>query len=105
MIQQFAETLKMHHLAGAQEFYHLIHIRIVRKAQDIIIRCARLLFSRQILGEICYGISFRLNVCCSKGNSGSICGIHGVSVIYIVVGVAVFVEASRALAVGKLSYD
>lgn len=48
----FAEALIVHDLTLSQEADHIRHIRIIAQTQDIIIRLARLLLGRHILGEV-----------------------------------------------------
>lgn len=42
-LERFAETLEMHHLARPQEANHVVHIRVIRQPQDVVIRHPRLL--------------------------------------------------------------
>ena len=40
----FAEALEMHDLAFAQELDRIVHIRVVRQTQNVVIRCPGFLF-------------------------------------------------------------
>ena len=39
----FAEALKMHDLALAEEFYYVVYVGVIREAEDVIIHRASLL--------------------------------------------------------------
>ena len=47
----------MDDLTLAQEADHVVHIRIVAQAQDVVIRYARLLLGGHILDQICHRVA------------------------------------------------
>ena len=53
----FTEALEVHDLARTQEFDDITHVRIVGKAQNVVIRHARLLFRSQVLCEVRDGVA------------------------------------------------
>ena len=55
--QAFTEALEVHDLARTQEFDDITHVRIVGKAQNVVIRHARLLFRSQVLCEVRDGVA------------------------------------------------
>ena len=55
--QAFAKTLEVYDLARTQEFDDITHVRIVGKAQNVVIRHARLLFRRQVLRQVRDGVA------------------------------------------------
>ena len=50
--QSFAKALEVHHFPLTQKANDIVHIRVVRQAQNIVIGGARLLLSAHILGQV-----------------------------------------------------
>ena len=68
--QAFTEALIVHKLALTQKAYHIFHIRVINKPQDVIVGGAGFLFRRQILMQIGDGVSLRSNRRGIKRDSG-----------------------------------
>ena len=64
-----------------QEFDHIIHIRIIRQPQNVVIGDPCLLLSRQILGQIRNGVTLDLDTGCSPGESGCGGGVYTYRVV------------------------
>lgn len=67
--QRLAETLEVDDLAFPQELDRIAYVGIVGKPQDIVICRAGFLFSGKILNEVCYRVSFGLEICCCERRS------------------------------------
>lgn len=95
----------MHDLARSEEFYYLVHVRIVAHTENVVIGGSRLLLRRKILNKIGNGIRLGLKVSRLKRHARRVRGIDRVAVINVVIAVSVLVEALGSLAVGELPYD
>ena len=71
-----AESLIMYDFSFTQEFYRLNNIRIIYKAQNIIVCQSRLLFCCKVLVQIRKHISGNLECACRKWHTGSCLRIY-----------------------------
>ena len=70
LLDRLAEALEMHDLPRAEEADDVVHIRIVRQAQNVIIRRAGLLLGRKVLAQIADGVAHDLHRCGRPGRAG-----------------------------------
>lgn len=63
LLDRLAEALEMHDLPRAEEADDVVHIRIVRQAQNVVIRRAGLLLGRKVLAQIADGVAHDLHRC------------------------------------------
>ena len=59
-LHRFAEPLEMHHLPFPEELDHIVHIRVIRQTQNVVVGCSGFLFCTHILHQIRDGIAFDL---------------------------------------------
>lgn len=102
---RFTEALEMHDLAFAQIADGVDHIRVVCQAQDIVIRCPRLLLGCHVLGQIRKGISLGLEIGSSERNPASRLRVNGTGVIHEILVKAVLPEICLRHSAGELVND
>ena len=76
----FTKSLEVNDLPFPQEFDHIVHVRIVRKPQDVVIGNPCLLLGSQVFRQIRHGIPLDLHGSGTPGEAGG-CGRvdpHGV---------------------------
>lgn len=104
-MDRIAEPLKVNYLPRPEETDDVVHVRIVRQPEDIVVGGARLLLCCHILTKIRNGIPLALQVGSGKRHSRRASRIHGVGMVNIVISHAVAVKGLRSLAGGELGDD
>lgn len=104
-IQKLAKALEMDDLTLTQEFHHFIHVRIIRKSENIVIGSSGFLFSSQILHKISNRITLGLDIGSSKRYTGGICRINSIGMVYIIIAFAITIKALSAFAICELTYN
>ena len=82
LFQRLAKALEVDDLPGSQELDDVIHIRVIREPQNVVIGNTGFLFCGQILRQICNYIALHCHRCGVPGKAGGCCGINAGGVIY-----------------------
>ena len=78
----FSKALEVNDLPFPEEFDHIIHIRIIGQAKNIILCDSCFLLRTKILRKVCHRIAFDLHGCCRPRKSGGRGGIHPGGMVY-----------------------
>lgn len=81
-----AKPLEMNDFPLPQELDNVIHIRVIREPQDVVISCAGFLFGRHILHKVRHGIALDLHGRSAPGGSCGGGGVDACGVIHEVGG-------------------
>ena len=82
----FAEALIVHDFPLPQELDGLGHIRVVGKAQDVVVAEPRLLLCCKVLVQIGYGVAGDGKGCRGERHAGGSLGIYACGVVHEIVG-------------------
>lgn len=103
MIEQFAKTLEVNHLALPQETDNLVYVRVVGQPQDIVVCCPCFLLRSHVFDDIRDRVCLYLEVRRCERHSCRIRCIYAVRMVNVIIRPAVLVEAARTLAVRQLT--
>lgn len=59
-LDSFTKTLEVHDLPLPKEFDYIIHIRVIRQPQNVVVGYACFLLRRQVFHQICHGVALDL---------------------------------------------
>lgn len=100
--EALAEALEVHDLPLPQELDGIPHVRVVGKAQDVVIGHAGLLLRAQILVQVGNGVPGHREGCGAEGRAGSRYRIHASGVIHKIGVKARLLYLLRSQIPGKL---
>lgn len=93
----------MNNLPCAQESNDFVNVWVVGKAQYIVVGRARFLLGSHVFHYVCDGVCLDCKISRAERYPGSIHRVDSIRMTYVVVSLAVLIEALRALAVRKLT--
>ena len=106
LAQTLAKALIMDDLTLTQEADHIVHIRVIRQAQDIVIGLTGLLLGGQVLSQVGNNIAGRRDGSSASGEAGSGGGVDAGGVVHKVggeIGVGLYLFIGQIA--GQLVHD